>query len=208
MATRTPIVGGNWKCNAGKGITGADVDTLVTGLNALAAPSCEVYVAPPAIYLERVQASVSSDFNVSSQNVWKETSGAYTGETSAEMLMDMGVSYTLIGHSERRDIFGETDDMLGAKIAHAQSVGMTVVACIGEHQEDREAGTTMGAPSPAAPTPTLPLDLSRAGFFVGSQMCSSPSCRRSWTTRATVRPPPPSRPFAPSPPPPPPLPLN
>ena len=70
MATRTPIVGGNWKCNAGKGVTGADVDTLVTGLNALAAPSCEVYVAPPAIYLERVQASVSSDFNVSSQNIF------------------------------------------------------------------------------------------------------------------------------------------
>jgi len=143
MATRVPIVGGNWKCNAGKGLTSADVDTLVTGLNSLPEPKCEVYVAPPAIYIDKVNSAVSSTFNVSAQNVWKEASGAYTGETSAEMLVDMGVTYTLIGHSERRDIFGETDELLGAKIAHAQSAGMTVIACIGEHQEDREAGTTM-----------------------------------------------------------------
>jgi triosephosphate isomerase len=143
MSTRVPIVGGNWKCNAGKGITAADVDTLVGGLNGLPEPSCEVYIAPPAIYLDKVQSAVSPNFQVSAQNVWKETSGAYTGEISAEMLMDMGVGYTLIGHSERRDIFGETDELLGAKIAHAQGVGLKVVACIGEHKEDREAGTTM-----------------------------------------------------------------
>lgn len=143
MATRVPIVGGNWKCNAGKGVTQADVDTLVGGLNALPQPKCEVYIAPPALYLDRVNSSVSSTFNVSAQNLWKGTNGAFTGEISAEMLMDTGISHTLVGHSERRDIFGETDELLGAKIAHAQSVGMTVIACIGEHKEDREAGTTM-----------------------------------------------------------------
>jgi len=64
-------------------------------------------------------------------------------QVSPEMLVDMGVNWTLIGHSERRDIFGETDELLGAKIAHCMSNGMTVVACCGEHKEDREAGTTM-----------------------------------------------------------------
>lgn len=143
MATRVPIVGGNWKMNAGKGTTGESVDTLVSGLNSLPQPKCEVYIAPPAIYLDKVNSAVSPTFMVSSQNIYKTTDGAFTGETSAEMLMDMGVSYTLIGHSERRDIFGETDELLGAKIAHAMDVGMTVIACIGEHQADREAGTTM-----------------------------------------------------------------
>eukprot|EP01052_Picozoa_sp_SAG31_P003607 SAG31_NODE_141_length_22675_cov_48.948879_6_plen_84_part_00 len=57
-----------------------------------------------------------------------------------------GIKYTLVGHSERRDIFGEDEDLLGAKIAHAQKVGMKVIACIGEHKEDREAGKTMGIP--------------------------------------------------------------
>ena len=137
------VVGGNWKCNAGKGTTAASVETLVEGLNGLSSPNCEVYIAPPDIYLDKVNATVSDSFNVCAQNLWKETSGAYTGETSAEMLVDLGVGYTLVGHSERRDIFGETDEMLGAKIAHALEVGMTVVACIGEHKEDREAGTTM-----------------------------------------------------------------
>jgi triosephosphate isomerase len=143
MATRTPIVGGNWKCNAGNGTTMADVKELVSGLNAGPSPPCEVYICPPSIYLPEVKATAASHFNVAAQNTWKLTKGAYTGEVSPEMLMDAGVSWTLIGHSERRDIFGETDEMLGAKIAHAQEVGMTVVACIGEQKEHREAGITM-----------------------------------------------------------------
>jgi triosephosphate isomerase len=68
MATRVPIVGGNWKCNAGKGLTSAVVDTLVTGLNSLPEPKCEVYVAPPAIYIDKVNSAMSSTFNVSAQN--------------------------------------------------------------------------------------------------------------------------------------------
>jgi len=143
MATRTKVVGGNWKCNAGNGTTQADVAALVDGLNALPTPGCQVYLCPPSIYLNSVQQTAASHFNVSAQNVWKLEKGAYTGEVSPTMLMDMGINWTLIGHSERRDIFGETDELLGAKIAHAQEKGMTVVACIGEHKEDREAGTTM-----------------------------------------------------------------
>ena len=107
MATRTPIVGGNWKCNAGNGITNGDVTALVDGLNALPAPKCEVYIAPPSLYLKDVKASAKSHFNVSAQNTWKLTKGAYTGEVSPEMLLDSNIEWTLIGHSERRDIFGE-----------------------------------------------------------------------------------------------------
>lgn len=140
---RTPIVGGNWKLNAGNGVTKASVVDLVSALNAAKAPECDVYVAPPAIYLDLVASTVSPAFATTSQNVYFQEKGAFTGENSCEMLQDIGVNWTLIGHSERRDYFGETDELLGAKIAKCQSVGMNVAACIGEQKEDREAGTTM-----------------------------------------------------------------
>lgn len=125
------------------GITAADVKTLVDGLNAGPTPKCEAYLCPPSLYLQSVQATAAPHFNVAAQNSWKHTKGAYTGEISPEMLVDSGIKWTLIGHSERRDIFGETDELLGEKIAHAQAAGMTVVACCGEHKEDRESGATM-----------------------------------------------------------------
>jgi len=143
MSTRTKIVGGNWKCNAGNGTTMADVKTLMEGLNAVATPKCETYLCPPAIYLQTVKQMAAPHFYVAAQNCWKGTKGAFTGEVSPEMLLDMGVDWTLVGHSERREIFGETDELLGAKIAHCQSNGMNVVACIGEKKEDRESGRTM-----------------------------------------------------------------
>ena len=143
MATRTPVVGGNWKLNAGNGTTKATVTELVDGLNALPTPGCEVYIAPPAVYLDYVQSTANSNFNVTAQNVYTQPKGAFTGENSADMIKDLGLSWTLIGHSERRDIFGETDDLLGEKIAYAQSIGLTVAACCGEQKEAREAGTTM-----------------------------------------------------------------
>merc|ERR1712167_223587 len=121
----------------------ADVKTLVDGLNAGAVPKCETYLCPPSIYLNAVRETAAPHFHVAAQNCWKLTKGAYTGEVSPEMLMDMGINWTLIGHSERRDIFGETDELLGAKIAYAQELGLTVAACCGEHQDAREAGTTM-----------------------------------------------------------------
>ncbi len=146
FSSRVPIVGGNWKLNAGNGTTTGDVDTLVNGLNETAslAGKCQVVCAPPAIYLDRVnQALDSSTFQVAAQNCFHETSGAYTGENSAAMLKDLGINWTLIGHSERRDIFGETDGLLEKKIAHALETGLSVIACCGEHKEDRENGTTM-----------------------------------------------------------------
>lgn len=143
-ASRVPVVGGNWKCNAGNGTTMATVQELVSGLNA-AKPTgeVEVFCAAPAIYLDYLTKNLDARYNSCSQNVWKEVKGAYTGEISADMLVDLGVHWTLVGHSERRDIFGEKDDLLQAKITRAQEVGMTVVACCGEHKEQRENGTTM-----------------------------------------------------------------
>jgi len=102
-----------------------------------------VYLGVPFVYLDAVAKAISPGFDVCAQNMYKEAKGAYTGEISGEMLQDIGVNTVLIGHSERRDIFGETDDLLGAKIAKAQSLGMKVVACCGEHKEQRENGTTM-----------------------------------------------------------------
>mmetsp|Transcript_31185 Transcript_31185/g.76084 ORF Transcript_31185/g.76084 Transcript_31185/m.76084 type:complete len:277 (-) Transcript_31185:348-1178(-) len=143
LATRTPIVGGNWKLNAGNGTTKGSIDELVKGLNEAKAPACEVFICPPTLYLDRVQASAAPHLMVCAQNVYCKQKGAFTGETSADMLLDMGINWSLIGHSERRDIFGETDELLGAKIAYAQSVGLNAVPCIGEHKEEREAGRTM-----------------------------------------------------------------
>uniref|UniRef100_A0A7S3JZK9 Triosephosphate isomerase n=1 Tax=Aureoumbra lagunensis TaxID=44058 RepID=A0A7S3JZK9_9STRA len=143
MSSRVPIVGGNWKMNAGNGTTKATVMDLVNGLNGAAEPKCEVFLGVPYLYLESVKASIKPIFQVAAQNMYKETKGAYTGEISGEMLTDMGVNTVIIGHSERRDIFGETDELLGAKIAKAIDLGMTVVACCGEHKEERESGKTM-----------------------------------------------------------------
>jgi len=142
FSTRTPVVGGNWKLNAGNGTTKETVTELVTGLNALK-PNCEVFIAPPALYLDHVASTAAAHLTVSAQNVYKAPKGAFTGENSVAMLQDININTTLIGHSERRDIFGESDELLGAKIAFCQESGMNVIACCGEQKEAREAGTTM-----------------------------------------------------------------
>ena len=145
-STRTPIVGGNWKLNAGNGTTYSTVEELVNGLNKAPAPTSnvEIICAAPTLYLDRVNQTLdSSKFSVSAQNCFYENKGAYTGENSAVMLKDLNINWTLIGHSERRDIFHETDDMLQRKITNALNEQLSVIACCGEHKEDRENGTTM-----------------------------------------------------------------
>ena len=141
-ATRTP-----WSEATGSSTpVAADVKAPITGLNALPEAKCEVFVCPPTAYLSQVQDSPST--TASAQNCYSQNAGAFTGETGVGMLQDMGVEQTLIGHSERRDIFGEEDALLGEKIAHCQAEGLNVCACIGEHLEDREAGRTMDVLKP------------------------------------------------------------
>ncbi|KAI8846635.1 triosephosphate isomerase [Chytridium lagenaria] len=132
-------VGGNWKLNGGRAL----VDTLVTGLNnAKWSENVEVVIAPPAPYLDLVRSKLRKDVGVAAQNVYVEKKGAYTGEISVDFLKDLNIDWTLIGHSERREIFGESDELLGKKTVVAVASGLQVIFCIGEKLEHREANIT------------------------------------------------------------------
>ncbi|CAN0198259.1 unnamed protein product, partial [Ectocarpus sp. 8 AP-2014] len=119
------------------------VDELVGVLNASNITSnTEVVVAPPSVYLHGVSQKLRGDVKVSAQDCWTNGNGAYTGETSADMLKDMGVGWCIIGHSERRQK-GETNEECAVKAAYAQEHGLSVMGCIGESKEERESGSTM-----------------------------------------------------------------
>jgi triosephosphate isomerase len=138
---RRPFVAGNWKMN----LTHAAARELIEGLRAKLPADCpvEVGVAPPAVYLLPVANAIAySDIQLLAQNVYHETSGAYTGEISPAMLIDVGVKYAIIGHSERRHTIGkgEDDAMLSRKLDAAFAAGLTPIFCIGETLEQREAG--------------------------------------------------------------------
>lgn len=101
----------------------------------------EVVICPSQVHLQSVATSIRSDISVGAQDVWTKGPGAFTGETAAEMLTDMGVKWTLVGHSERREK-GESDAQVAAKAKYALDKGLSVIACCGEPLESREAGTT------------------------------------------------------------------
>ncbi|CAN6167790.1 unnamed protein product, partial [Urochloa humidicola] len=133
------FVGGNWKCNGTKD----SISKLVSELNAATLESdVDVVVAPPFIYIDQVKNSLTDRIEVSAQNVWIGKGGAYTGEISAEQLVDIGCQWVILGHSERRNILGEDDEFIGKKAAYALSQNVKVIACIGELLEEREAGKT------------------------------------------------------------------
>lgn len=102
----------------------------------------EVVVSPPTCYLQYVRQNLPPSIDVSAQNCYKAEKGAFTGEVSPAMLKDIGVNWVILGHSERRNIFGETDELVGEKVGFALSHGMKVIACIGEHLHERETGKT------------------------------------------------------------------
>ena len=137
--TRKLIVG-NWKMN---GSLAANHD-LLTAVNAgLASSGCQVAVCVPAPYLAQVQLlSASSPLLWGAQDVSSSESGAFTGEVSAAMLRDFGVRYALVGHSERRQYHGETDEVIALKAQRALSAGITPIVCVGETLAQREAGQT------------------------------------------------------------------
>ncbi|KAK2954671.1 Triosephosphate isomerase [Blattamonas nauphoetae] len=139
--SRKPWVGGNWKCNGTK----ASVDALIKTLNESDVPDktkCDVIVAPSHIFLTHVLSTINPRFVVSAQDCNQFGNGAYTGSHSPQMLKDCGITTVIIGHSERRDVFRETDEEIGQKIALALKEGFDVVPCIGEHLAERQAGKT------------------------------------------------------------------
>ena len=107
----------------------------------------EVVVAPVNLHLPYALENVQSDVNVSAQNVSLTGMGAYTGETSVEHLQDLGCNWTITGHSERRALFGESDQDVADKTKRAVDHGMNVIACCGETQQERESGNTMNVVS-------------------------------------------------------------
>ncbi|KAK4371426.1 hypothetical protein RND71_010901 [Anisodus tanguticus] len=139
---RTFFVGGNWKCNG----TSEEVKKIVSTLNAAQVPSqdvVEVVVSPPFVFLPLVKNELRPDFHVAAQNCWVKKGGAFTGEVSAEMLVNLSIPWVILGHSERRAILGESNEFVGDKVAYAISQGLKVIACVGETLEQRESGSTM-----------------------------------------------------------------
>ena len=137
---RKPIIAGNWKMNK----TPSQGAALVNELKPLVEnASCDVVVCVPATDLYAVgQAVKGSNIHLGAQNVHFAESGAYTGEISADMLLELGVEYVVIGHSERRQYFGETDETVNKRTLTAIAKGLIPIVCIGETLEERESGKT------------------------------------------------------------------
>jgi len=132
------FVGGNWKCNGSV----QQVNDLVSMLNqSTLSTETEVVVCPSQVYVQGVTEKLRGDVSVGAQDVWMNGNGAFTGETSAEMLSDMGVGWAVVGHSERRGK-GEGNEEVAKKAKYALDKGLKVMACCGEPLEAREAGTT------------------------------------------------------------------
>ncbi|WPK26473.1 hypothetical protein PUMCH_003827 [Australozyma saopauloensis] len=138
---RTFFVGGNFKMNGSKESLTQIVDTL----NKADLPAnVEVVIAPPAPYIPLVVSeNTQKTVEVSAQNVFDKASGAYTGEISPQQLKDLGATWTLTGHSERRTIIKESDEFVADKTKFALDSGIKVILCIGETLEERKAGVTI-----------------------------------------------------------------
>jgi len=141
VVMRQPLVAGNWKMNG----TLASVRELLAGIKdgVGAVPRCEVAVCPPYIFIPQAQADLTGNVvSWGAQNLSTEQSGAFTGEIAASMLLDFGCTYVIVGHSERRTLFGEDDAVVASKFASARAAGLKPILCVGETLEEREGGVT------------------------------------------------------------------
>ncbi|MDB5730679.1 MAG: tpiA [Variovorax sp.] len=139
--TKKPLIAGNWKMNGGLAANQALIGALLQGLDT---PSCDVALCVPAPYFSQLKALLEgSAIALGAQDISaRPHGGAFTGEHSGAMLRDFGVRYAIVGHSERRQYHGETDEHVAAKVAAALASGITPIVCVGETLAEREAGRT------------------------------------------------------------------
>lgn len=138
---RRPLIVGNWKMNLNR----AEAVRLVEELKPLAArmPGADLVVCPPFVYIDAVRGMLAETaWGWGAQDMAHQENGAFTGEISAAMLVDLGCKYVILGHSERRHVFGETDAEINKKTLAALAAGLTPIVCVGELLAEREAGQT------------------------------------------------------------------
>ncbi len=194
---RTPLIAGNWKLN----LTIAEGTALVKGLAGRLKPGVEVAVCPTFVALHAIaQAAAGTGIGIGGQDLCDKDKGAFTGEVSAGFLKDAGARYAIIGHSERRQLYGETDASVNAKLKAALAGGLTPIVCIGETLAERDGGQLQavlkrqvdGAVAGIAPSALEPLVIAYEQLKSTGTRWPSPSsrCGRS----APAAPPPPRRP--------------
>ena len=138
---RQPLVAGNWKLNGSYKTIVPLVSGLKSGVES--ASGVEVAICPPFVYLADVAALLEkTEILLGAQDVSEQESGAYTGEISAQMLADVGCRYVIVGHSERRHIYNESDELTAQKFAKAAEAGLSPILCLGEKLDEREQGIT------------------------------------------------------------------
>ncbi len=139
--SRRRIIAGNWKMNMRR----SSATDLASGVAEAVgeSPAVDVVLCPPAVYLAAVGDAVAgTPVGLGAQNLYAASDGAFTGEVNADMLTDVGCGYVILGHSERRALLGETDEMISEKLHSALAGNLTPIVCVGETLEDRESGRT------------------------------------------------------------------
>lgn len=138
---RQPLVAGNWKMNGSLDSATTLIEGIKAGLSAVT--TAEMVVCPSFVYIPQVAAMIKgSGISLGAQDVNDQESGAHTGEVAPNMLTDIGCKYAIVGHSERRAIYGESDAFTASKFAAARKAGLVPILCVGELLEEREQGIT------------------------------------------------------------------
>ena len=138
---RQPLVAGNWKMNGSLDSVTSLIEGIKAGLGSVT--TAEMAVCPPYVYISSVAGLIGdAAISLGAQDVSDQESGAYTGEVAPGMLTDVGCKYAIVGHSERRSIYGESDEFTASKFAAARKAGLVPILCVGELLEEREQGIT------------------------------------------------------------------
>jgi len=139
---RKPIIGGNWKMNRGSPTDAKEMLKIFTSLTKRI-KNVDIFIAPPFTALDSsFQVIKKSNVKLGAQNMYFEENGAFTGEISPNFIKTIGCEYVILGHSERRDIFNESNSLINKKLKKALSMDLKPIVCVGEHLEERESGRT------------------------------------------------------------------